>query len=232
MTCPLVFLPPVSGAADVFFLQLMALSSRGHRAIAVDAPPYWTIDEWCRGFKMLLTHLAIEKVHIFGAALGGFLAQKFAEYTRPCPRVASLLLCNSFTDTSVFKYAEQTPVFWLLPATVLKGMVLSGVETGSADAGITRASQFMGERLAALEQPVIASRLAINCTPSYVQPHMVNDLPVTVMDVFDESALSQEVKEELYKSYPKAKLAHLKTGGNFPYLSRSDEVNMHILVRH
>ena len=43
-------------------------------------------------------------------------------------------------------------------------------------------------------------------------------------------ALSNEARDELYKNYPHAKLGHLKSGGNFPYLSRSDEVNMHILV--
>lgn len=50
------------------------------------------------------------------------------------------------------------------------------------------------------------------------------------MDVWDESALSSKVREDLYKSYPHAKLAHLKSGGNFPYLCRSDEVNLHLLV--
>jgi len=33
------------------------------------------------------------------------------------------------------------------------------------------------------------------------------------------------------QAYEKAKMAHLKTGGNFPFLSRSEEVNMHILVK-
>ena len=47
----------------------------------------------------------------------------------------------------------------------------------------------------------------------------------------DECALSQSVKEEMYKCYPDAKRAHLKDGGNFPYLSRADEVNIHIQVR-
>lgn len=48
--------------------------------------------------------------------------------------------------------------------------------------------------------------------------------------VFDHCALSQNVREELYKLYPNAKRAHLKSGGNFPYLSRAEEVNMHIIV--
>lgn len=50
------------------------------------------------------------------------------------------------------------------------------------------------------------------------------------MDVFDPSALSQTVREELYKLYPNAKRAHLKDGGNFPYLSRWDDVNMHLII--
>ena len=46
----------------------------------------------------------------------------------------------------------------------------------------------------------------------------------------DHSALSESVKEELYKCYPEARRAHLKTGGNFPYLSRPDEVNLFLQV--
>ena len=52
----------------------------------------------------------------------------------------------------------------------------------------------------------------------------------SVYKVFDESALSQRCKEEMYKCYPNAKRAHLKSGGNFPYLSRSGEVNLMIQV--
>lgn len=53
---------------------------------------------------------------------------------------------------------------------------------------------------------------------------------MTIIDVFDEYALSNTVREEMYKCYPNAKLAHLKSGGNFPYLSRSAEVNLHLQV--
>ncbi len=33
--CPLVFLPPASGTADVFFKQILALSSLGYRVMSV-----------------------------------------------------------------------------------------------------------------------------------------------------------------------------------------------------
>lgn len=53
---------------------------------------------------------------------------------------------------------------------------------------------------------------------------------VSIMDVFDEYALCSPVREEIYQLYPYAKLAQIKTGGNFPYLSRFEEVNIHLKV--
>ncbi|KAL4715000.1 hypothetical protein ACJJTC_003151 [Scirpophaga incertulas] len=230
VTCPLICLPPVSGTADIFYKQVMGLSSRGVRVISAEAPPYWNIKEWCDGFKRLLDYLELDKVHVFGASLGGFIAQKFAEITKNCPKIASLILCNSFTDTSVFEYNDSVALFWLLPSLVLKRMLMGNFTTYKVDTRIAESIDFMVERLESLNQSELASRLTLNCMPCFVQPQLLQGISITIMDVWDESALSSQVREELYKSYPQAKLAHLKSGGNFPYLSRSDEVNLHLLV--
>ncbi|CAH2042413.1 unnamed protein product, partial [Iphiclides podalirius] len=208
----------------------MGLSSRGVRVIAAEPPPYWNMKEWIDGFKRLINYLELDKVHIFGASLGGFMAQKFAELTKNCPRVASLVLCNTFTDTSVFEYNDSAALFWLLPSLVLKRMLMGNFTTDKIDKRIAESIDFMVERLESLNQSELASRLTLNCTPCYILPQQLNDIPITIMDVWDESALSSRVREDLYKSYPQAKLAHLKSGGNFPYLSRSDEVNLHLLI--
>lgn len=136
----------------------MALANKGYRVIAAESPPYWSAEEWCQGFRQLLTHLDLEKVHLFGAALGGFLAQKFAEFTRPCPRVASLVLCNTFTDTAVFKFSDQAPLFFVMPAPFLRNLIMGGLETNSPDPTIKRSSDFMEERLESLGQATLASR--------------------------------------------------------------------------
>ncbi|XP_047996947.1 maspardin-like [Leguminivora glycinivorella] len=230
VACPLICLPPVSGTADVFYKQVMGLASRGVRVISAEPPPYWNMKEWCDGFKRLIDYLELDKVHIFGASLGGFLAQKFSELTLNCPRVASLILCNSFTDTSVFEFKDSSALFWLLPSLVLKRMLMGNFSAEKADRRIIEAIDFMVERLESLNQSELASRLTLNCTPGYMQPHLLNELAVTIVDVWDECALSPQVREDLYKSYPQAKLAHLKSGGNFPYLSRGDEVNLHLLI--
>ena len=36
----------------------------------------------------------------FQVSLGGFLGQRFSELTNRCPRVASLVLCQSYCDTA------------------------------------------------------------------------------------------------------------------------------------
>ncbi|XP_058805403.1 maspardin-like [Phymastichus coffea] len=228
--CPLVCLPPVSGTADIYFKQLLALSAKGYRIISAEPPVYWSVKEWCDGFKKLLDYLELDKVHLFGASLGGFLAQKFAEVNAHCPRIVSLILCNTFTDTTIFSYNESAAVFWVLPSLVLKKMVMGNFETNKVDNEMIDAIDFMVERLESLTQPELASRLTMNCVNCYVQPQKMCNLPITIMDVFDEYALSNDVREQMYKCYPKAKLAHLKSGGNFPYLSRSAEVNLHLQI--
>ena len=55
---------------------------------------------------MLCYMYILQQVHILGASLGAFLAQKVAERTYKSPRVHSLLLCNGFVDTTAFKQTK------------------------------------------------------------------------------------------------------------------------------
>ncbi|CAB1425507.1 unnamed protein product [Pleuronectes platessa] len=118
--------------------------------------------------------------------------------------------------------------FWLMPAFMLKKIVLGNFAKGPVDPKMADAIDFMVDRLESLNQSELASRLTLNCQNSYVEPHKIKEVAVTIIDVFDQSALSLEAKEEMYKLYPNARRAHLKTGGNFPYLCRSAEVNLYI----
>ena len=86
-------------------------------------------------------------------------------------------------------------MLWLMPNTMLKSMVMSGLteSDGNMDIAIAKACEFMEERLNSLGQSELSSRLTLNCNPAFVQPHLVNDLPVTIIDVWDDCALSQQV---------------------------------------
>ena len=59
---------------------------------------------------------------------------------------------------------------------------------------------------------------------------MGSDERITIVETLDERALTESVKASVGKFYPGARLAHLKQGGSFPFLSNPDEFNMHLLV--
>ena len=96
---------------------------------------------------------------------------------------------------------------WLLPTLALKRMVMSGLQIGSMDEKIAEATEFILERLETLghsgvgychdvkllknNYPDLASRLTLSCLKGFVEPQNVNDLPVTIIDVFDECSLTQ-----------------------------------------
>lgn len=61
--------------------------------------------------------------------------------------MASLILCNTFTDTSVFNNHESAAMFWILPALVLKRMLMANFSSGKADIEIIEAIDFMVERV-------------------------------------------------------------------------------------
>lgn len=226
--CPMVFLPPVTGTADVFFQQVEYLAERGYRVISAEYPSYFTMEEFCEGLLRLLRYFKVKQVHLFGASLGGFLAQKFAQYNPSV--IASLFLCNAFGDTSRFKFVNTVPLVWLAPAPLLRSYFITKEVPEDADEQIRAAAHFMSSKVATLSQADLLARLTLNLTSDYVRPERLQSLAITVMDVFDHCAHSSSTRLELYKLYPSARRAHLKQGGNYPYLSRPEEVNMHLLV--
>ena len=74
---PVLFLPPETASSDVFFYMMDALSARGYKCVAADAPAISVIDHFVNGFGLFLDHIRARRVHLFGAGLGGYLAQVF-----------------------------------------------------------------------------------------------------------------------------------------------------------
>jgi maspardin len=228
---PLVCIPGITGTPDVFYKQILSLCPKGYRIIAVESPPYTTYERWLKGFDRFLDALKISKVHLFGAAFGGYLAQCYVQY-RP-NRVESLILCTSFCDTQY--YIDNAPFarfFPWMPEFMLKKMLLSNLPQHDVEAAIADSIDFVVEQLEGVSHKELAAKMILNCTSGPLKPQEF-PLPsekITIIDVMDEVAVPAKLREELQKFYPNARLGLLKSGGNFPYLSRADEVNMLIEV--
>ena len=236
---PLLLLPGLCASAETYYRQLTALGAKGYRLVAVEPEDddLSRVDDWLDALEGFLAALKLRRVHVFGAQLGGFLAQLFAHR---CPQlVASLVLCNTFCDTA--PYAEESSIFVracsLMPDFALRRRVARALQAPRPAAqapAARRAAEFVQHELE--QQPFMAlySKFVLNCTPAEV-PTLPPDAPlladadgrcVTVITSGDECSVPQSAQDEVLRHYPRARVAQVVGGGDFPYLARADEVNM------
>ncbi|XP_010276724.1 PREDICTED: maspardin [Nelumbo nucifera] len=224
---PLICIPGTAGTADVYYKQIMSLSMKGYRVISVDIPRVWNQHEWIQAFEKFLDAIDVHHVHLYGTSLGGFLAQLFAQY-RP-RRVRSLILSNSFLETHSFSAAMPwSPIVSWTPSFLLKRYVLTGIRNGPHEPFIADAVDFVVSQVETLSREDLASRLTLTVDAASVGPLLLSDSFITIMDTNDYCAIPQQLKDQLSERYHGARRAYLKTGGDFPFLSRPDEVNLHI----
>ncbi|KAG6552681.1 hypothetical protein Mapa_005628 [Marchantia paleacea] len=224
---PVVCLCGIAGTADVFYKQILSLSAKGYRVIAADAPPVRSHQEWVSSFEKFLDTLGAHHVHLYGTSLGGFLAQLFAQYR--VRRVKSLLLSNTFLDTRAFHDGITWSSFitWT-PEFVLKRYILSGIRDGPQEPLIADSIDFVVGQLETLSREELASRLILNTAPAAIGQLPIPDSAITIMDTNDYCAVPQMLKDQVAARYSGARRAHLKTGGDFPFLSRAGEVTLHL----
>ncbi|CAA7410835.1 unnamed protein product [Spirodela intermedia] len=224
---PLICIPGIAGTADVYYKQIMSLSMKGYRVVSVDIPRVWNHHEWIQAFEKFLDAINVHHVHLYGTSLGGFLAQIFAQH-RP-RRVKSLVLSNSFLDSNNFSAAMPwSPIVSWTPSFLLKRYILSGIHDGPHEPFIADAVDFVVGQIETLSRDDLSSRLTLNAAPASVGSLLLSDSFVTLMDTNDYCAVPQPLKDQVGERYPGARRAILKSGGDFPFLSRPDEVNLYL----
>ncbi|XP_022737954.1 maspardin-like isoform X2 [Durio zibethinus] len=220
-----VFLAP--GDYIHFKSQVPLHKIPGYRVISVDIPRVWNHQEWIQSFEKFLDAIDVHHIHLYGTSLGGFLAQLFAQH-RP-RRVKSLILSNTFLETHSFAAAMPwAPIVGWTPSFLLKRYVLTGIRDGPHEPFIADSVDFVVSQVETLSRDDLASRLTLTVDRASVEPLLLSDSFITIMDTNDYSAIPQQLKDQLGERYPGARQAYLKTGGDFPFLSRPDEVNLHL----
>ncbi|KAF2298995.1 hypothetical protein GH714_029595 [Hevea brasiliensis] len=194
----------------------------GYRVISVDIPRVWNRHEWIQAFEKFLDVIDVHHIHIYGTSLGGLLAQAFAQH-RP-RRVRSLILSNTFLETHSFAAAMPwAPVVSWTPSFLLKRYVLTGIRDGPHEPFIADSVDFVVSRVEILSREDMASGLTLNIDAASVGSLLLSDSYITIMDTNDYCAIPQQLKDQLSERYPEARKAYMKTGGDFPFLSRPDE---------
>lgn len=229
---PIVFLHGTSGTAAAFFYQVDGLGSKGYRVLSVQYPPYSNVEDWCKGFDSFLDVVKCRSVHIFGAGLGGFLAQHYA--VRRANRVRSMLLCNAFTTTTAFaeKAGLLAGMIHITPTPILRKVVLDSFpQSGMMELSVKQAIDWVAQQVNDdLSGEDLAARLSLNCSNSSAEvvPHEQSKL--TILESNGETMVPEDLRRDMMRRYPQAKVAHLQGGGDFPYLSSPSEVTLFIEV--
>ncbi|KAH3768044.1 spastic paraplegia 21 [Pelomyxa schiedti] len=223
---PLVCLAPLGGTADLFFRQILRLSARGIRVIAVQAPYYSTHRDWADGLDYVLDKIAVPRCHLFGVGLGGFLAQIFWEY-HPM-KVASMVLCNTFTSNAIFA-SSASKTYSFMPDFLLKRIVLSKMPDGVFEAGIADSIDLAVDGLEKLDRNEIAGQMTLNYSTHFIPKYPPVEL-VTLITVPDDSYNVVQALPEETTTFRDAKVAHLKNGGPWAFVSRADEINILLQV--
>eukprot|EP00472_Partenskyella_glossopodia_P008731 CAMPEP_0197521326 /NCGR_PEP_ID=MMETSP1318-20131121/6607_1 /TAXON_ID=552666 /ORGANISM="Partenskyella glossopodia, Strain RCC365" /LENGTH=274 /DNA_ID=CAMNT_0043073265 /DNA_START=282 /DNA_END=1106 /DNA_ORIENTATION=+ len=119
------------------------------------------------------------------------------------------------------------------PEFYLKKYILDSFPKGELPATHADAVDFVVEQMETLNRLDLGSRLTLNCLPSSVKTYLATikkKIPMTILDTVDDVVLPEAMRERLYGNFPHAKLAHVKKGGDFPFLSQHLEISMHIEV--
>nr|AAM01021.1 Putative acid cluster protein 33 [Oryza sativa Japonica Group] len=106
--------------------------------------------------------------------------------------------------------------------------LLTGIRDGPHEPFIADSVDFVVSQVETLSRDDLSSRLMLNVNVASVGSLMLPDSLITIMDTNDYSAVPQQLKDQVNERYPGARRAVLKTGGDFPFLSRPDEVNLYL----
>jgi maspardin len=221
----LIMLPGTLGNPDVFFKQISKLGKR-LRIISLAYPLITDIDLITGDIACLMDRLGIEKASVLGSSYGGFVAQIFAE-NHP-DRVETLFIGNSMTDVDLVRGAFPPAQELLATPPAALRAIISGQMANWAEP-----EKIFAELKAFLKRELFEYlpprgpklRLAAIFLRGKTPKPAIPDSQIVIIDAEDDPLIPAPVRADIRKRYPKAQLCRFKSGGHFPYLTRSAEFN-------
>jgi maspardin len=233
-------------APNIFFRQMQTLPPKGIHVVSILPPPFESYQEFVAGFRDFLDETNIKRCHILGSGLGGFLAQNFAR-VHPS-RVISLILVNSFCSTESFKIETEYVLFipygfsfsffplrapyslFNIPDGSFKNTVFQRYAGDDSEPSIASATSFEYSQFDSIPRSQMISRLTLQATPETIIEPPVLPKNITVLTSFDVGDELLKLSESLVETFNGCRSLFFKTGGLHPYISRTEEFNMYLLV--
>jgi maspardin len=219
----ILMLPGIQGGGDVFFDTALRLGA-ALPLLTVDAPDLDDVSTMTAATAAFLDALGLQRVHILGASLGGYLAQAFA-LAHP-ERVDQLLIANGFHDPRPFlsKLPPAATFAAMDAGSLVRKNLASLLEAPAEDPGVASLQAIM----AALVGPVQSltnykSRLLLLMGAAPLDRPQIPDSRVMVVDDDQDPMVPAEMRNALRSRYANAELHAVTGGGHMPAIQRPAE---------
>lgn len=219
----LVMLPGTLGTAEIFWNQIAALQGEA-RILSVTYPILSDITQLADALAHLLDHCAIDKAHIVGSSLGGYLGQFFA--ARHPDRVVTLTIGNSLIDPSTgMPGGASLKMLEKMPAATHRDTILKGVRSWPASLPeFTRLQALLiesGSKL--LTARALKARVLAVRGGGTVPRLSLSQKFIRIIDCADDPLLPRAVQISVRRRYPKAAYHRFPVGGHYPYVIKPDD---------
>ena len=218
----IVFLHGMTGAYDIWWQQMEDLQDR-YRVISVTYPAVDSLEKLSEGVLAIMDEEEVERAHIVGTSLGGYLAQYLvAKYP---DRILRVVFSNTFPPNDIIAEKNKAlgVVLPFLPEwvvmNVLRDSFVKSIYPASGNNELTLA--FLTE----IGSGRMSKDQVVGRYHCVVQPFTAPDLnklkiPVMIIEADNDPLVEKALREQLKSTYPSAQVRTLSSG-HFPYLNRS-----------
>lgn len=229
----LLLIPGLGFGGWGWFKQVPALSRR-FRVVTFDprvsGDPRYGVAELARDAAALLDRLGIERAHVLGASLGGFVAQELA-LARPNLVDRLVLVCTSHGGRGGERMSPRAlAVMFGLGSMSPEGAARRGLKVATSAAYRTRRPEefdaLVRERLA--RSPSLSSYLRqAMAGANFDASRRVHDIvaPTLVIHGSDDQYVPVANAQALARAIPDAELRVLDGAGHLVFIERAEEVN-------
>ncbi len=217
----ILFLHGMGGSSDIWWQQMRALSPR-YSVLALQYGRVQTLDEAVAGVRATLDAEGIERAHIVGTSLGGYVAQYFL--IRHPERIASVVLANTFpsgrwirSKTAILGRLAPIVPTWILRAS-FRSSIREEVYPASGASALVR--DYLLEQSYSMSRADYLTRIRL-LRGSFDNPDIESlRLPSLIIEADNDPLVPREAREALKATYPATRVVTLSGVGHFPYLNR------------
>jgi pimeloyl-ACP methyl ester carboxylesterase len=217
----ILFLHGMTGAYDIWWQQMVPLSEQ-YKVMSVTYPPVETLEELSQGVLAVLEAEGVQRAHMVGTSLGGYLVQYLMVHHPE--RIEKAVLGNTFPSNDILRQRNQS-LIRILPFLpnwlVMRFFRNNFVNTIYPAAGHSElVLAYMLEQVSGrMSKAQVVGRAKAVIEPFAPPDPAALGIAVMIIEADNDPLVEAALREQLKATYPSARVHTLHAVGHFPYLN-------------